>query len=214
MNRDEAVEVERLVLRRFKTRAHLFVPEATLPSDMNPLDWWTLMQHYRAPTRILDWTHSPLVALYFAVVNRWDEDGVIWSFQRRSLGDKSEEMFGPMPKHAPYLNEVWWQSNDPPARLVAFDRPRLTERMLAQQGTFTICQDILTDHGVAVEGIMPGWEPKQGEEVGILKSRSVIPAKVKMDLLKTLNYMNVTAAVLFPGIDGLGLEMEELVCLT
>jgi len=43
-------------------------------------DWIFLMQHYRAPTRLLDWSESPLVALYFALVDKLqeDSDGALW----------------------------------------------------------------------------------------------------------------------------------------
>jgi hypothetical protein len=43
-------------------------------------DWLTLMQHYGAPTRLLDWTTNILVSLYFATDPRGpqDKDGALW----------------------------------------------------------------------------------------------------------------------------------------
>src|SRR3990172_10078404 len=73
-------EVEGLLLQRFKARVNVYMP--TQPRKGDTIWWWTLMQHYRAPTRILDWTYSPVVALYFAVADGWDSDGVLWSFHR------------------------------------------------------------------------------------------------------------------------------------
>jgi hypothetical protein len=38
----------------------------------------TVPQHYRAPTRLLDWTHSPWVAAYFASIKHHEKDGAVW----------------------------------------------------------------------------------------------------------------------------------------
>lgn len=40
--------------------------------------WYFLMQHYRAPTRLLDWTVNPLVALYFAIREALGRDAAVW----------------------------------------------------------------------------------------------------------------------------------------
>ncbi len=47
-------------------------------------EWYFLMQHYGAPTRLLDWTGNPLVALYFAIVDQEvhgkNRDAAVWVF--------------------------------------------------------------------------------------------------------------------------------------
>ena len=48
------------------------------PLDMSDLDILVKMQHYGIPTRILDVTKNPLVALYFACSSHSDTDGIVW----------------------------------------------------------------------------------------------------------------------------------------
>src|SRR5947199_119509 len=53
------------LLRRFQRHAQHYLPE--VPDDRNFMEWLALMQHYGAPTRLLDWTHSFFVAAFFAL---------------------------------------------------------------------------------------------------------------------------------------------------
>jgi len=55
-----------------------------------PLDWLCLMQHYELPTRLLDWTESILIALYFAVIyDDPDCDGAIWALNPARINEVS-----------------------------------------------------------------------------------------------------------------------------
>jgi len=59
--------LELLVSSEFKSRARMHLNALSVPED--ELSWLALMQHYAVPTRLLDFTYSPFVALYFAVRN-------------------------------------------------------------------------------------------------------------------------------------------------
>src|SRR4029453_16429698 len=55
----EAPEVEKKLLREFGRRVHLYLKDSSrIPDTGDTLEWISLMRHYGAPTRMLDWTYS------------------------------------------------------------------------------------------------------------------------------------------------------------
>lgn len=80
----------------------------------NSLEWLTLAQHYGIPTRLLDWTSNPLVALFFAVEKDDDFDGAVYKIvQSRWISGAEDafeitEEFGIRPKHTDvrYINQA------------------------------------------------------------------------------------------------------------
>jgi hypothetical protein len=60
---EDFMRLEKLLLARFQQRSIPFHSR----SLADPWEWLFLMQHYGVPTRLLDWSESPLMALFFAV---------------------------------------------------------------------------------------------------------------------------------------------------
>lgn len=76
----DALEREFEAIRYFQERAHLFV-QSSVPERDNLKEWLCLMQHFCAPTRMLDWTSSFVVALYFAVMEEPVDPGPARTFR-------------------------------------------------------------------------------------------------------------------------------------
>ena len=214
-SRGDGNAIEKSLLYRFKNRAHLFLDPRVDPSGSGSpfqiaayLEWWSLMQHYRAPTRVLDWTSSPLVALYFATNDHWKEDGALW-IAHGGLLNEAAAPSGILEKPTQNSSDFWWK--DDPERVVGvMAKARPTERMLAQQGCFTVSPDLLLDHQLGITESLT----KVGKSNPHYPRKVIVAAECKSELLRRLHYLNVTAASLFPGIDGLGEELEALVRLS
>jgi hypothetical protein len=170
------------------------------------------MNHYGAPTRLLDWSLSPYVALYFAVVTRWDEDGALWWFRASTVENLMGRTFGKA--YATHSRQLFDLADDasffvssPPAMLFYFELKRTIERIGNQQGFFTHCPDPRADHAEVLAEL-----PKYAD--GPHCEKVVVPASQKPDLLRELQLMNVTGKSMFPGLDGLGRTLAELTKLS
>ncbi len=134
---------EGALLTRFKQSAGMLINAS--PKD--EFDWLFLMQHYGVPTRLLDWTESPLTALYFAVDEENDDvDAALWALKPTELNkianiSTTEKNFIPSFDDVELQNySVQTLSSNPRNKLapIATIATRNSPRIQAQLGVFTI----------------------------------------------------------------------------
>ena len=195
-----ATKVEQSALDTFRAQAHLHLTPMVCQKAQR-LDWWALMQHYGAPTRMLDWTRAPYVAAYFAVDSCYGKDGAIWAVNADLLEDHQRER-----TESDDSNDekaFYRKSEEPPILRTA--EATSTDRMIAQQGVFTYSTQLLMDH------VRPLIELEQlaKNPVRPVVRKVIIPNEMKYEILRKLKRMNITAATLFPGLDGLGQSIAQ-----
>ena len=201
----QVLKLESSMRQQFEAHAHLYLEPSVLAED-DFIAWWSLMQHHEAPTRLLDWTASPQVALYFAVVDEPDKDGAVWFFHSGALREMMKQQcstyFDQIMPNIKKLEEECTLP-DAPETLYTVQRIRHTSRMVAQQGMFTLCTQVLSDHGRIIANALRDKTASFG--------RWIIQRQDKNKLLFALRAANITASALFPGIDGIGRSLQDFV---
>jgi hypothetical protein len=168
-------------------------------------NWLSLAKHHGLPTRLLDWTYSPYVAMHFAThdFRHFDEDAAIWCVDYRKM---HELLPGSLCKVAQredvniltteLLNGVatTLEQFDALAAndfVVFFEPPSLDERIVNQFALFSLP----SSPTLRLQSLLERREASY--------RRIVIPAELKWEVRDKLDQANVTERVLFPGLDGL-----------
>jgi len=193
-------KLEKHLLRNFKKYAHRSVVEKD-----SIWNWLSVAQHYGLPTRLLDWTYSPFVAMHFATadIDAFNVDGVIWAVNyvkthnilpeklSRKLEEEGANVFTVemLFESIKSLTELENLSSDP--FILFFEPPSIDDRIVNQFAFFSMSSDSRVVLNSWLEDKMDFWR------------KIVIPAKLKWEIRDKLDQANITERVLFPGLDGL-----------
>jgi len=197
---DDYAALEGHLLRNFRKYA-LGDP---VPAD-SAWNWLALAQHYGLPTRLLDWTFSPFVALHFATehVDYFDQDAVLWCVDfiqvKHFLPDRLRDVLeeeGANVFTAEMLGQVAGNLKEFDALaaepfVAFFEPPSLDARIVNQFALFSLMSSPTAALDAWVQD-HPG-----------LAHRVVIPHTLKWEVRDKLDQANVTERVLYPGLDGL-----------
>jgi hypothetical protein len=191
----------------FEAQAHLYLGPALLAAAPTRVHWWMHMQHFGAPTRLLDWSLSPFVAAYFACERDLDGDGAVWALNIKASDFSMPEDFGlQMNSDARQRLDNFFLTCEPPVTIHLLSQGVLrNERMTAQQGVFMLCSNPSTEH----DAFLLNLGATQGKEQMFRKI--CIPKEQKIDFYRRLRSVNINARSLFPGLDGLGKSISEMV---
>ncbi|HEY6290558.1 MAG TPA: FRG domain-containing protein [Terriglobia bacterium] len=196
------LEEENEVREEFVRRA----PSLTTHKPENAWEWYFLMQHYGAPTRLLDWTEAPLMGLYFAVKDsKGLHDAAVWAIDPWGLNRVVLKRYEVMPPGAAGLSEAderryraWLPNRFDARQRLKKERPaaiypnQFNRRIAAQRSCFTV-------HGLHTKGL-----EKQFPRSSRLVTQILVAGHAVEDVKNELGGCGIDEATIFPDLEGLG----------
>lgn len=200
------VDLEEHILRNFIRYSR---PYFSSP----PVNEWELLvaaQHHGLPTRLLDWTYSPLVAAHFATLGGEAEfDRAVWRLDWKKVHKAFDfpelalliqdlnELFGKDGQFTPWV--LFNRSGEEPPFACMIEPPSLDARIVAQAAVFTLCSDqkrcfddFLEEHGL-----------------GDALTKFIIPRSEVGRFRDQLDLASVDERRLFPDLDGVAAQMRR-----
>lgn len=177
---------ERETLNRFKLRAN---PEIN-PQPKDDWEWLAVAQHHGLPTRLLDWTTSPLIALYFATKPEVDHDGKL-----KKCNDNGGAIYA---LHT--CNYLDTSCLVPPTDFTEFGLfypPHISKRITGQFGLFSIQSD-------PTIALQDSFTPDEGNWIKKIEFDSNVAEEIQ----KKLYLLGVRHETIFPDLDGFTFDLK------
>lgn len=203
INKDQTPHLESCLLWKFKRQLHHYGMH--IPRDREIVDWFALMQHYGAPTRLLDWTYSFFVSVFFAMGKAKNKNKCdIWA-----LNTKSKDPNDPKPLIIDLKsNQALEIFKKRELTVYSISPNKLNERLIIQQGSFLCPGDVSKSFDDNFNEFLSKSNFSKDNLIKLtIKSDDIT---VKKEIFRHLHRMNINEAVLFPGLVGFAESLETL----
>ncbi|MBE5977856.1 MAG: FRG domain-containing protein [Paenibacillaceae bacterium] len=167
----------------------------------NKAGWISLMQHYGLPTRLLDWSESPLIALFFALENQEgysEKDAIVWSLnpEKLNINMDNDKYLYPMDSYTvqKYIEPAFSKCTEPDNVIACFPVEN-DLRMYVQQSAFTIHSSNL-----------PLEEFKCSVD---FLNKIVISSKIKKEFKLQLEICGFKLSNIYPDVEHISKELKN-----
>jgi hypothetical protein len=197
--------LEQNLIKQFKKYAHADIVERD-----TEWHWLSVAQHHGLPTRLIDWTYSPFIALHFATceLDKYDQDAAVWKVNfseahtllqdgyteiLRRLGARifSVDALAESIKTLAELDRLHAPNFD---AAIFFEPPAIDERIVNQFAYFSVLSHPTLS--------MSDWLVRDSTSAAVSTTKVVIDKSLKWEVRDKLDQCNMTERVLFPGLDG------------
>lgn len=202
-------ESEAELMSQFKSRAIPYLPN--IPGQEEYWNWMFLLQHYKIPTRLLDWTESALVALAFAVIFRDEtkertgtkQGAHVWCIDPLKLNSKFNNLdrnvipnITENPRAKSLCDKEYKPETGKMEIPVAVYGPQNNPRIVGQKGVFTVFpasnkfqyEDFIDDIGIKL----------------IIKTESQVKT-----ITSELFDLGISESMIFPELDSISSEIKR-----
>lgn len=198
LSRQRKLALERQSINLFRSCVRFWAPgEESHPAD--DVKALMVMRHYSVPTRLLDWSSSPYVALYFATETNLGEDCELWAFDEPRYETEGRKQWTRWPETSVGgsfdARLTMFLPIDPPPWFVCQFYEGFP-RQMAQHGAFSLTPDFGRDHAKAISAVFES----SGQRPYL---RFLVKAKLKAQLQSILRQKHgIWRGSLFPDSAG------------
>jgi hypothetical protein len=187
-------------------------PSLTNARPQNPWEWYFLMQHSGAPTRLLDWTEGALIGLYFAVRdNDEGQDAAVWLLDPWWLNKRVTRQSEVIPPGAQvgmakedakrynrWLPDRFKPKANIPALPAAVYASHIAPRISTQRSCFTV-------HGSQIDGLERLANEQESRLIKVVINGNSVE-RIRQQLVT----YGIDEVTIYPDLDGLGRSLTTV----